>query len=334
MSRIVLSIILPLYQAEKHVEDIFRCLAQQKGIVYKNVEIILWNDGSTDKTEEGIQKHLRILDQYASVRIFNSEQNQGLFATRLAAAQKARGKFITFIDKQTRPYPDYLFQLLSQKWPLVVGNPVMDKTRSPWDRILFLIRKKLYYPYFGIDFPDLTLTFEQYRHFKNKGGGGAMLVRRDWFLEIAQSRSLGKYSNDDSQLIEKLTVIWPLRKTAKAKMLYLNRTGFVENIQHLFWRGPKFIDYYLRPKSRYFPIIAGGLFFVVLQPTILLFQPLFLTEVLVGITVFLVISLWLSEEASDFAPTLVLLPITVAAFSLGCLYGIFIKLYTVVTTRK
>lgn len=331
MSKPILSIILPLYNASEHIAELFASLAQQTGVRNQNIEVLLWDDGSTDSTIETLQQHLSLLNSYASARIFQNLKNQGLFRTRMLAASKARGEFITFIDKQTRPYPDYLRQLLQQGWPLVVGNPVMDKTRSPWDRILFLIRRKLYFPYFGFEFPDLTLTAKQYRHFKNKGGGGALFVKRSWFLEVAEKIPAGKHLNDDSLLITELTKISPLRKTAKAKLLYKNRTGMEDNIRHLFWRGPKFIDYYLWPWNRYSPIILGGLIFLLAQLPLLAVSPRFvLGEIVAAIATFGLLSFWLSEEPADFLIASILLPIATLSFSLGCLLGIGIKLQRVI----
>lgn len=331
MSKVALSIILPLYQAETHVSALFASLAEQAGIRHQHVEIVIWDDGSTDKTPQKIRKHISLLEKFHSVKLHRSSVNQGLFVTRLLAAKKAKGSFITFVDKQTRPYPDYITQLLKQNWPLVVGNPVMDKSRSSWDRLLYLLRKKLYYPYFGTEFPDLTLSPTQYQQFKNKGGGGALLVKREWFIQAATSLSAGKHRNDDSLLITRLTQLSPLRKTAKAKILYLNRTGFLENLAHLFWRGPKFIDFYLWPWNRYSPYIFGGLALLLLQPLLAFaFPPLFIIEIGGMVAVFVALALWLSEEVEDIPPTLILLPITVVSFALGCLLGIGIKLQAVI----
>lgn len=329
MSRPVLTVILPLYQAEQQIEGLFRSLAKQVGIRKKNIEILLWDDGSTDATSATIQKYRPLLLEYGAVRLHTASQNRGLFATRLAAAKMARGEYIAFTDKQLRPYPDYFSQLLQQGWPFVVAHPVMEKYRSAWDRILYLLRRKLYFPYFGQDFPDLTLDLPRYRSFPNKGGGGACLVRREWFLQAARTIPNSRHRNDDSLLMTTLLQFSPLRKTSKAKALYLNRTGFRENVYHLFARGPKFIDFYLWPVNRYSPFIVSGLVILLIQPFLLWFFPaLFLAEVVFTAVLFLALTLWLAEELSDILPVFFLLPIATLAFGIGCLRGIGIKLWT------
>ena len=49
---IVVSIIIPAYQQEKRIG---RCLRSVMNSTYRNLEIIVVNDGSTDKTEEIVQ---------------------------------------------------------------------------------------------------------------------------------------------------------------------------------------------------------------------------------------------------------------------------------------
>ena len=50
----LISVIVPLYNAEKYVDMIIPCLLRQ---TYSNFELILVNDGSTDSTTEKIQKY-------------------------------------------------------------------------------------------------------------------------------------------------------------------------------------------------------------------------------------------------------------------------------------
>lgn len=61
----LVTIIIPLYNVENYVEE---CLASIVNQTYKNLEILLINDGSTDKTMEKVEKYkkdnrLKIIEQ-------------------------------------------------------------------------------------------------------------------------------------------------------------------------------------------------------------------------------------------------------------------------------
>lgn len=49
-----ISIIIPVYNAEKTIERLIKTIQSQ---TYKNYELILINDGSTDKTKEILEKY-------------------------------------------------------------------------------------------------------------------------------------------------------------------------------------------------------------------------------------------------------------------------------------
>lgn len=86
-----ISIIVPMYNAEKNIE---RCVNSILNQTYCNLEIILINDGSTDKTEEIcnnlIKKDNRIKYFY--------KKNSGVSETRNLGLDKAKGDFISFVD--------------------------------------------------------------------------------------------------------------------------------------------------------------------------------------------------------------------------------------------
>lgn len=86
------SIIVPIFNAEKHLR---KCLDSLVNQTYKNIEIILINDGSTDSTKEIIseyqKKHSKI------IKVINQE-NQGIGASRNNGIKISTGKYIGFVD--------------------------------------------------------------------------------------------------------------------------------------------------------------------------------------------------------------------------------------------
>ncbi len=84
-----ISIIVPIYNAEKYLNKCIDSLINQ---TKKELEFILVNDGSTDKTEE-------IIKSYKDKRIkYFKNKNQGIGKTRNFGLEKATGKYIMFLD--------------------------------------------------------------------------------------------------------------------------------------------------------------------------------------------------------------------------------------------
>jgi len=89
-----ISIIVPIYNAEKYIEKCLDSLVKQ---TKKELEFILVNDGSTDKTE-------KIIEKYKDKRIkYFKNKNQGIGKTRNFGISKATGKYMMFLDSD-----DYL----------------------------------------------------------------------------------------------------------------------------------------------------------------------------------------------------------------------------------
>lgn len=89
---IFLSIIIPVYNMEKYIGECIKSLEQQH--FEDDVEIILVNDGSTDKSFDimkNYQEHSR------NVFIIN-QLNSGVAAARNEGLAKAKGKYVAWID--------------------------------------------------------------------------------------------------------------------------------------------------------------------------------------------------------------------------------------------
>ena len=92
----LVSIIIPVYQQEKWIG---RCLRSVLNSSYHNIEIIVVNDGSTDKTERIVQKYMEET-KAAEGRVLKLVNilHGGPACARNAGLREARGKFIGFMD--------------------------------------------------------------------------------------------------------------------------------------------------------------------------------------------------------------------------------------------
>ena len=100
-TRIRTSVIIPAYNAEKHIENCLRAVEAQTS---QPLEIIVIDDGSKDNTRT-------IVKTFPDVKFF-SQQNQGPAKARNVGAQKAKGEIIVFLDSDCVPEKNWLEEML------------------------------------------------------------------------------------------------------------------------------------------------------------------------------------------------------------------------------
>lgn len=91
MENIRVSIIVPIYNVEKYLEECLESLVNQ---TLQEIEIILVVDGSTDGSETIARKYT---DRYNNIRMIVQE-NQGQSSARNAGMGVAQGKYVYFVD--------------------------------------------------------------------------------------------------------------------------------------------------------------------------------------------------------------------------------------------
>ncbi len=98
----LVSVIVPVYNVEKYLK---KCIDSILGQTYKELEIILINDGSTDSSD-------LICREYAKgdFRIrYLSQENRGLGRTRNRGIEEAKGEYLLFVDSD-----DYIEKTMVQ----------------------------------------------------------------------------------------------------------------------------------------------------------------------------------------------------------------------------
>lgn len=87
----LISIVVPIYNAERYLEDCVESLLRQ---TYQNIEIILVNDGSTDGSGGICRKYAQKDPRIVLVE----QENAGLSAARNSGLKVAEGEFVWFVD--------------------------------------------------------------------------------------------------------------------------------------------------------------------------------------------------------------------------------------------
>lgn len=88
----LISIIVPNYNNEKYIEECLESILEQS---YKNIEILIIDDASTDKSIDIIRKYSK---KYSFIKPIFNQKNMGVTINRDRAIKEANGKFITTLD--------------------------------------------------------------------------------------------------------------------------------------------------------------------------------------------------------------------------------------------
>lgn len=102
MKRPVISIVIPTFNRAHMIHRAIESIKQQ---TFKEWELIIVDDASTDTTEEIIRTYLKD-DQ--RIRYIKHEKNQGGSAARNSGIKKSQGRYIALLDDDDRWYPEKL----------------------------------------------------------------------------------------------------------------------------------------------------------------------------------------------------------------------------------
>ena len=151
-NNLAVSVIIPVYNAEKGIRKCLDSLLEQ---TFKNFEIILLNDGSTDNSLKVLQTYA---NHYPFVRVIDKE-NEGVAKTRNRGILLAKGDYIVFIDNDDYVNSDYLqvfyesiskeemdivlggYRRVNQEYKIIFQQDLIDTDWSkyivvaPWARI-------------------------------------------------------------------------------------------------------------------------------------------------------------------------------------------------------
>ena len=191
MGNALITIIVPIYNVENYLANCIDSILEQ---TYQNFELILVDDGSTDKSGQ-------ICDEYSikdnRLRVIH-KKNEGVNEARLSGLEISRGAFVTFIDSDDYVSPLYiecLYKPIIEKnvamscvqWVCVEGNRMIKDTRKRfgyYDRegICDILRK------------DFLCNYDDYTTAVNLGLCCKM-IKREWLIgamEVAKGLWIGE----------------------------------------------------------------------------------------------------------------------------------------------
>ncbi len=220
-NRTIISVIIPFFNAEGHIKNCLASLLKQKA--KHLVEIIMVNDGSTDKS-------LNIIKSYRSlnIKLFQNKKNLGPAASRNLGLKFSSGDYIYFLDADDELESDALesfskifnekkYDLVFTDKKRILNSQNLRENIYEYDtdktldnkNIIDLMKKRFFYPHESHRIFDLTGKF----------------IKRDIILN-------NKISFDDElRYLEDECFMWSvLSFVNEAK--YLKKQSYNYNIRH------------------------------------------------------------------------------------------------------
>lgn len=145
-----ISIIVPIFNVERYLKDCVQSIQDQ---TYKNIEIILINDGSTDGSKEICKK---IVLEDPSIKLIN-QANHGLGYARNAGMKISIGKYIMFVDSDDylpRDAVESMYNEIKNKdADIITANYIKtNDAGKPWESPIFD----------PVKFPNMKISIKDY----------------------------------------------------------------------------------------------------------------------------------------------------------------------------
>jgi len=226
MSQPYISVILPIYNVEKYIDEAFNSLLNQT-IGFTNLEIILVNDRSTDGTLAILERYER---DYGNVKLVTLPKNSGAPGTpRNVGMQLTTGKYTIFLDPDDHiPFDAYekLYRV-GEEWgsEFVMGRMISFNDSNPtghqWFHITFrdyLMKKS----YFNVNIDDVPFFLQV------KTAVYLKLVRTD-FMKENQLKFVEGMKNGEDKYYDMQLFTLAKKFSYIPETIYLYRTRDDEN---------------------------------------------------------------------------------------------------------
>ena len=134
----LVSVVIPVYNTEEYIEECVESLIKQS---YKNIEIIIINDASTDDSDTDIKK---LKKRYKNIRYIRLSKNLGLSGVRNIGIEESLGKWIIFLDSDDTLFFDAIWKMILVKNNGLVMTSFCRKIGEQIKKINFKIENKIY----------------------------------------------------------------------------------------------------------------------------------------------------------------------------------------------
>ena len=178
----MISIVIPVYNAEKYIKDCIQSILRQ---THKSFEVIVVDDGSTDKSKDICYKYA---EEYDCVKVF-SQNNRGAFCARKKGLLHSKGEYVWFVDSD-----DFVCVDAIKKIESVLNNCSPDIIQFSYQQVsvsgrcmnnYILPGRNGYYNRFQIEKEILPTLFYEHSfiYFSVNPGLWNKIIRRDHLMK-------------------------------------------------------------------------------------------------------------------------------------------------------
>lgn len=324
------AIVIPTYSGIETITEVLESIAVQPEA--KDVQLIIVIDGPNSDLRALVDGFLEgNSKRFKSVKIKQFKQNKGRFFARYEGAKLAESSDLIFIDDRTVLKADYLKNLtrLSKNNRAIISTIKEESHPNFISKALYAIRSWVYRNK-KENFKPYDITEDNFE--KSPKGTAGFCVEKSLFLDASKKfldeGGATATSNDDTRLLRHIVEATPIHRSPALVLMYAPRAKWVDELLHIYKRGPMFIDYYLRFGSRYFwhlifvyATSAVALTIVIIKPVVLLVFALCL------LLAFVVIALVASRGPIDRLKTSAGVILTAASFVGGIYVGTVQRLF-------
>lgn len=187
----LITVVIPAFNAEKYIGETLETVINQ---TYKNFEILIIDDGSTDKTKHVVDRYISETLNYETLNYYWQKNSGGASSPRNFGISKARGKYIAFLDaddlwEETHLENSVFFLESQSEIPFCFSNFIQIGESAPYENKNWF------------DLPQVQKHFNQIPHTVSKvvSKNGLIVFSRPMYKELL----LSNFIHTSSVVLEK-----------------------------------------------------------------------------------------------------------------------------------
>lgn len=309
-----ISILIPVYNEEKAIRKLLDSIMD---IEYPkdDYEIVVVNDGSTDKTADVVKK-------YKKVRLVNHPKNLGRFDARKTAMNEAKHENLLYIDSRCLVPKEILQNLKDKKDNVIIGHSRGLEKETIFEVFYSAIRRQFFRKYYKECKHRIILTTENFDVYPK--GTTIFFIKKPVFKHIIEKygHTFNRESSEDTRLFSYILEKDNIVIDPDIWIINYGRDDTKKSLHHIIERGLHFTDYYLKKKSlkhwmiMLFPLVAlAGLYLV--------WWLFGVTSIIILILLWLAISVYLDHVPTRSIQIFIIGPVLVLLYYFGIIKGLY-----------